>query len=827
MTSRPVSLCVVLLLVSWLGACSSGGQPPTPNPSRAPGVARLQLDTVVVEPGAPTPMHCTASDPDGDAVTYVFDWGGTTSLVTSPEVPSGTTSGVVATFEREGTFQVRCRAVDAHGTAGEWSAAVALTVRDASPAGTWELRVRVVGKGRVTSTPVGIDCSEACDARFATGTRMTVEAEPAEGWRLLEMKPCQGAARSCEVVIDGDRFVTALFAPETDATLSWQRSGARLPGSPQWSPDGTRLTALEGTSSGGPLRIWDARSGAVTRMIFAPADARFVGLAWKPEGNTLAAGLSTGRVVLLDAVTGATLRTWAVQGGAVEALAWSPDGARLATATNASKEVHVWDAATGEREGAPLTAVDRVRALTWSPDGSRLAMEAGRWGGAFSQWVEFHGVGTRTLEELLEIPGGFAWSPDGTRFAVGFEGEVRVYLTAGHLLESTYKGDWSRATLVDWSANGRWLAVGDPMRKLFVLDAATGAVLVDASQTPPTGTATGYDALSFHPTEPRFAVVDDLPTSVLDVFTLELDKATVVRSELLAHDLSVENVAWSPTGAMLASSGGEGKVQLWGPGGEWLRTLTRPGGKRVRALAWSADGTRLASGGDDGLVHLWNAADGTLAQLPITQSPATLAIDHVGLSPDGTLLATAASSPGLPTERGVIRVFRVGTGAEVFRFPEGERRVLSLQWTPQGQLVATFVDVGWSIWNPTTREVSTVPAHGADLFRAAALSPDGTRLVLGNNVGLFVREVATGSLVMSATTSVWPLSLTWSPDGRRFVGGTLAGQVLVWDTARFESPAEVIGFHERGVAAVSWRSAEDLIATGGGDVAVRVWRFAP
>ncbi|MFY1832320.1 hypothetical protein ACN47A_40865 [Myxococcus fulvus] len=826
MTSRPVSLCVVLLLASWLCACSSGGQTPTPNPSRAPGVALLQLDTVVVEPGAPVPMRCTAVDPDGDAVTYVFDWGGSTSLVTTPQVPSGTTSGATATFEREGTLQLRCRAVDSHGTAGEWSASVTLTVRDATPPGTWALQVRVVGQGRVTSTPAGLDCSEACDARFATGTRMTVEAEPAAGWRLLGMTPCRGTARSCELVIEGDRLLTALFAPETDATLSWQRSGARLPESPVWSPDGTRLAALEATSSGGPLRIWNAESGVVTRVISAPADALFVGLAWRPEGDTLAVGLSTGRVVLLDAVTGGTLRAWDVQSGAVEALAWSPDGTRLATATNASKEVQVWNAATGEREGTPLTAVDRVRALTWSPDGSRLAMEAGR-GGAFSQWVEFHVVGTQGPEGLVDVTGGFSWSPDGTRFAVGFEGEVRVYLTAGYRLESTYEGGWSRATLVEWSANGRWLAVGDPLRELFVLDAATGTVLVDASQAPPTGTATGYDALSFHPTQPRFAVVDDLPRSVLDVFTMDVDKGTVVRRELLAHDLLVEAVAWSPTGERLASGGSEGKVQLWGADGEWLRTLSGHGAQRVRALAWSADGTRLASAGDDGLVNLWNAADGTLAQPPFTQSPATLDIYRVALSPDGSLLATAASTPGSATERGVIRVFRIATGAELFRFPESGRQVLSLQWTPQGRLVATFVDVGWSSWDPATREVSTLPAHGADLFRSAALSPDGTRLVLGNDVGLFVREVATGRLVMSASTFIWPMSLAWSPDGRRFVGGTLGGQVLVWDTARLERPAEVIGFHEKGILAVSWRSPEDLIATGGGDVAVRVWRFAP
>jgi Divergent InlB B-repeat domain len=48
------------------------------------------------------------------------------------------------------------------------------------------VRVRVVvgGKGRVTSTPIGIACTKACAHSFAAGTRVRLTASPARGWRF-------------------------------------------------------------------------------------------------------------------------------------------------------------------------------------------------------------------------------------------------------------------------------------------------------------------------------------------------------------------------------------------------------------------------------------------------------------------------------------------------------------------------------------------------------------------------------------------------------------------------------------------------------------------
>ncbi len=108
------------------------------------------------------------------------------------------------------------------------------------------------------------------------------------------------------------------------------------------SPDDSLLaTAAGGTLNGQfiPLiHIWNPQNG---QEIAAYPQAKFASaLAFSPDGERLAVGIG-GDVVLLDPANGQAVQTFQASGDAVTALAYSPDGALLASAGSDGK-VREW-----------------------------------------------------------------------------------------------------------------------------------------------------------------------------------------------------------------------------------------------------------------------------------------------------------------------------------------------------------------------------------------------------------------------------------------------------------------------------------------------------
>jgi len=131
-----------------------------------------------------------------------------------------------------------------------------------------------------------------------------------------------------------------------------------------FSPDG-RLIAAEGG-------IWDLASGTLVRVL-AGVVSSFCSLACSPDGRMLAAGYSRLGLQLWDPAIDNPLRSLAGY-DSVTSVAFSRDGRTLAGADE--RTVRLWDPARGT-EGKRLEGyTDTVRAVAFSPDGERLASAA-------------------------------------------------------------------------------------------------------------------------------------------------------------------------------------------------------------------------------------------------------------------------------------------------------------------------------------------------------------------------------------------------------------------------------------------------------------------
>jgi WD40 repeat protein len=162
--------------------------------------------------------------------------------------------------------------------------------------------------------------------------------------------------------------------------LAAEKSGFSV--EPAFSPDGRMLaTALWD----GGLKFWDVNTRAELRALHPVCDGpvcSVTSVAFSPDGKILATGIISGNgdsggIKLWDVKTGLELRTLSGNYGQVQAVAVSPDGTTLAT-TNCQDTIKIWDIRTGaELRTLGQPAGGCTPALAFSPDGAMLASTEG------------------------------------------------------------------------------------------------------------------------------------------------------------------------------------------------------------------------------------------------------------------------------------------------------------------------------------------------------------------------------------------------------------------------------------------------------------------
>jgi WD40 repeat protein len=142
-----------------------------------------------------------------------------------------------------------------------------------------------------------------------------------------------------------------------------------------FSSDGEIIAAVHHgdlhTPDGAFIRLWETSSGrAVGRVGAGVRDIKQV--VFSPFGRLLAFfGSSAREVVLWDAGSATVVRQFAGPGPIASAIAFSPDGKRLACGF-AEGSVVIWDVETGEVAQALNEKIGKVLAIAFSPDGARL-----------------------------------------------------------------------------------------------------------------------------------------------------------------------------------------------------------------------------------------------------------------------------------------------------------------------------------------------------------------------------------------------------------------------------------------------------------------------
>ncbi len=133
-------------------------------------------------------------------------------------------------------------------------------------------------------------------------------------------------------------------------------------------PGGQILASSGGLD--GAAQLLDLATGQVTML--AGHTSGIEAVAFSPDGRRLATGSTDATVRLWDLATGQTTATLTPHGGYVVSVAFSPDGRVLASAS-LDATVRLWDPATGQATATLFGHADFVTSTAFSPDGRALA----------------------------------------------------------------------------------------------------------------------------------------------------------------------------------------------------------------------------------------------------------------------------------------------------------------------------------------------------------------------------------------------------------------------------------------------------------------------
>ncbi|CAM2070290.1 Non-specific serine/threonine protein kinase [Sulfidibacter corallicola] len=618
---------------------------------------------------------------------------------------------------------------------------------------------------------------------------------------------------------DGSMVSWDLHGGERLATLRPARASRRAFG--DWrmdlvpDPEGTTLSVLWERWS-----LWDLSSGE-RKAALSGHSAEIRGIAFSPDGKTLASASGDRKILLWDVQSGTQKAALSGHEGTVWSVAFSPDGHTLASAS-LDRTILLWDIQARTPRASLVGHSAPIWSIAYSPDGRTLASAS--YDQTIKLWDAATGAALQTLSGHSAEVWSVAFAPDGKTLASGSSDQtIKLWDLATGKIEKDLSGHSAGVFSVAFNPAGNTLASGSFDQTIKLWHPATGEARATLR-----GHSAQIRSLAFAPDGRTLASASyDQSIKLWDTVTGEEPTTFSGHSDLAYH------VAFSPDGRLLASASFDHTVKLWDVTCAQAPAALAGHDASVWSVAFAPDGASLVSASFDQTLKFWPAPAGNTGAPPKPESLAT-GVGHsaevlsVSFSPDGRLVASASYDQ-------TVRLWDATSGASKGLLQGHTAQVFSVAFSPRSNALASASwDKTIKIWDVDRKEARlTLSGHDAAAYHAI-FSPDGHSLASASrDKTVRLWDVRTGRerATLSGHSGA-VLGLAFSPDGQILASASRDRSVKLWDVRDIDGQAAsgkafaTLAGHRGAVLGVAFSPDGRTLATSSGDDSVRLWDVA-
>ncbi|KAK3828430.1 MAG: hypothetical protein J3Q66DRAFT_434963 [Benniella sp.] len=569
-----------------------------------------------------------------------------------------------------------------------------------------------------------------------------------------------------------------------------------------YSPDGKTIAA---GLSNGKIIVYSTFNWERLWILKGHSEAS-ESVAYSPDSTRVVSGSRDRTIRLWDISTGVCIHVLKGHDDIVWSVAYSPRGDQVVSASS-DKRIKLWDVETGGCHHILIGHTGIVSEVIYSPQGNQIASR----GGDFDYTVRLWDIEKRTCLHVLREHewqvGSIAYSPQGDQIASGCHNTVRLWNVAAGDCLHILTGIGGSVNSVVYSPNGGQVACCGDNNSVQLWDVKTGVCVHTL-----VGSNYPVSRVVYSPQGDLIAsyayYADDKAVRLWDTET------GICRQTLTGHSEEVTSVVFSPKGDRIVSSSRDTTIRLWDVGTGTSRYISNAHKGSVNQIKLSPKGDRVATCSNDCEVRVWDVETGTCCHiLEGHWEP----VNCVAYSPQGHQIASGSGD-------GTLRLWNTDTGGCIHVLKNRVSGVFNTIYSPDGGQVAAgcFYDV--RLWDAESGECRHVLSCNEIHVRGVVYSQDGGQVVAhGENPTAQVWDPETGVLNHNLTGhSDQVNSVAYSPQDDRIVSASKDSTLRVWDVATGECRHILIG-HNVVVSSVTYSPRGDQIASGGEDGSLKVW----